>query len=160
MSIDWGLLTQVRDRHKQRALEQLLRERRQAGLQQALLQEAKQQLQAEVQAKQQLWQQQVAGRAGGLCAADLRGASAWSRALDTRIAQAREGVQAADQAARQQQARVEARRRELSAAWGGLRKAERMGEQAQAEQRRERELRSDDQADETAAQRWATRRAG
>lgn len=158
MDIDWKTLTRVRERHKALAQEELLHQRRAAEAGAARLHEAQAALQAQLDAREQLWQ--GAAHAAGLSAVELRSANAWSGALRTRIAQAQGGVAAARQQAAAQQARLEDSRRQLRAAAGELEKAERMGQRVHDERRRRREHGIDEAADEVAVQRWRAQRPG
>ena len=159
MSIDWALLTQVRDRQKAAAQERVAHERQAAERHAAQEQQARSALQQEVAAKQALWDSTVAGGAGGLSVDHLRQASAWSRSLDLRIARAAASHREAAQQAAQQQARLDLSRQQLRAAAADVDKAEQMRTRALAERRQRQELRAEDAADESAAQAWAARRA-
>lgn len=156
MDVDWKLLVRVREQHKLRAQQQVVRERA-----------AAQAAQAQVVAAHDAWQQQVDAQASlwsglvttptALDMAGLRQANAWSRALDGRIHQAAAVVQHAGLAAQHQQRRLDESRRALRGTAGDLSKAEQMRDRAQREHLAHAQRRADEAVDEAAAQTWRLR---
>jgi hypothetical protein len=159
MDIDWKLLTQVRDRHKVVAQEHVAHERRAADQRDAQVRQADARLQAQIDAKARLWQSTIGGQTGGFSVAELRQTSVWSRALDTRIAQAGATMRDAQQQAAQQQQRLDASRRQLRVAADEFQRAEQMGMRARAVQLRRLETRQEDAAEEAALQIWSAHKA-
>jgi len=157
MTIAWSRLTQVRERHKQAALENVARERQASEVRDAQAREAQAQLHERVAAKTLLWQAAARGEAS-FSIAQLGQTSAWSRALDVQIAQAAQAARQALLQAAQQQQVLAASRHRLRAALGELDRAQQMQRRADSERRRQRELRADDAAEEAASQAWAARR--
>jgi flagellar biosynthesis chaperone FliJ len=160
MSIDWGLLVEVRERQKTSAMEVVARDRRAAGESLAMWHQAQASQQQQVNAKLQHWQATSGALSGGRCdVAQLRQAGAWSGALDARIVQAGEAAAQAAQVHAQRQQVLEASRRQLREASGELEKAKQMQQRTRAEARCERERRLDAVTEEAAAQAWRSRRA-
>jgi len=155
VSIDWKRLGQVRERHQVRAQQEVARERAAAALAEHALHTAQASLAQEQANKQALWQQQA--QSASLSVDHLRQASAWSRTLDARIAQAAVGVQAAHGRAQAQHERLEASRESLRRAARERQKADEMGQRAHRAHLRQREQRLEDAADEAALQTQALR---
>jgi hypothetical protein len=160
MSIDWGLLVEVRERQKTSAMEVAARERRAAAESLAMWQQAQARQQQQVNAKLQHWQATAGSLAGGECnVAQLRQAGAWSGALDAQIVQAGQAAAQAGQVHAQRQQVLAASREKLRAASGELEKARQMQQRTRAEARRQREQRHDAATEEAAAQAWLSRKA-
>jgi flagellar biosynthesis chaperone FliJ len=160
MSIDWGLLVEVRERQKTSAMELVARERRAAGESLALLHQAQASQQQQLDAKRQHWQATAGVLSGGQCdVAQLRHAGAWSGALDARIVQAGEAAAQAAQVHANRQQALDTSRRQLREASGELEKAKQMQQRTQAEARRQREQRLEAVTEDAAAQAWRSRRA-
>lgn len=149
--IPWPKLIQVRERHKQSAIEKLAEQRRECAQREAQLRGAQAELEQRVAAKAELWER--TRELGAVSIAQLGQASAWSRALDVQVAQAAGVARAAEQQAQQERQRLLARRRELQTRLGELDRAQQMAQRARDEWRRGQELRQDDEADEAALQR-------
>lgn len=160
MAIDWKVLTQVRDRHKQVAQEEVARERRIVEQREAEARQAEERLQAQIESKAQLWERSITSQTGGFSVAQLCQASTWSRTLDTRIAEAGTKLREAEQMAAQQQERLEMSRQQLRAAAGDLQKAEQMGLRARAAKQRLTETHMEGAAEDVALQIWTTRARG
>ncbi|MBX3621601.1 MAG: serine kinase [Rhizobacter sp.] len=156
MDIDWKLLVRVREQHKLRAQQQVVRERAAAQAAQAQVAAARQAWQQQVDAQASLWSELVTTPAA-LDITGLRQASAWSRALDGRIAHAAAGVQQAQHAEQHQQQRLDQSRRALRSSAGELSKAEQMHERAQRERLGLQQRRADEALDEAATQTWRLR---
>lgn len=160
MSIDWGLLVEVRERQKTSATQRVARERRAAGESLAMWQQAQAREQQQLDAKQQHWQATAGALSGGECnVAQLRQAGAWSGALDAQIVRAGEAAAQARQVHGERLQVLESGRSALRAASGELEKAKQMQQRTRAEQRRQREQRLDAMTEEAAAQAWLSRKA-
>jgi hypothetical protein len=159
MSVDWKLLSDVRERQKTAAMGVVVRDRAAADESQAQLRQAEAAQQQQVQNKLRHWEATRGALSGGqVSMAEFRNAGAWSGALDAQIAEA---GQATAQAARAHTGReqvLEESRRLLRAAHGELEKARQMQQRARAERVHLRELRIEDTNEESTAQAWAMRR--
>ncbi|HWP19160.1 MAG TPA: serine kinase [Burkholderiaceae bacterium] len=156
MEIDWKLLGAVRERQKTAAQERAARDREAAERSRREADEAAAAWQAQLAAKQCLWQQ--ARDAGRLDVTALRQAQAWSRALDGRIADAARAAQEAWGRHEAHLATLDESRRRLRAAAAELEKARQMQQRSRAQRLRRAELRQDEVAEESSAQRWLLQR--
>ena len=148
----------MRERHKQRVMDAVARERDAAARRDGEARQAQAALDQQAAAKADLWRD-ASTKPGGLSVDGLRRASGWSRALDAQIARAGESARQAQGRAHLQQLRLEDSRRELRAAVHDLDKAERLQREARATQRREAEERQQDAAEEASVQAWSARKA-
>jgi flagellar biosynthesis chaperone FliJ len=156
--IEWRVLIRVREQRQRTALEDAARERRACTTQQAKAQEAQAELGQCIADKTALWQAHAAPQAQAFSVADLGQTSAWSHALDRRIAEAHHAAQQAQHEAAQQHARWQASRAKLREAMGELDKAQQLDERARHAAQQQSEQREDIAIDDIAAQAWLHRR--
>ncbi|MED5622309.1 serine kinase [Ideonella sp. BN130291] len=155
MNDDWARLTRVREAQLAAAREAVEQERVRVQASLAQAQRAQAQLQQQAHAKSALWQDTTQALAQGGCGAGtLRQAQVWSGALDRRIADAGQGVQAAEQAVAERMAELQQRRSQLRHASSEVEKVRQVHQRLQAAERRGAEVRAEDRLDELAAQRW------
>jgi len=160
MSIEWKRLIDVRERHRQLAQEVVARDRRDVEESRSLALKARQQLEAQIAGKAAHWRSLSNSLDGQSCdVAGLRDASAWSRALDERIAQAGELVSQVQAVVALHQESLEASSAQLREAVACAERARQMQQRAQMQVQRRQDLRMDDAAEEAASQAWALRRS-
>ena len=150
MSIDWHRLARLRERQQMLAQQEVARERTAAQASDDALQQAQAGLALEQLHKRTLWRQQQ--EASSLSVEHLRQASAWSRALDARIARAAVDVGAAQVRAQAQHAALDAAREAMQRMARERHKAQAMGERTHRAARQVRERRIDDGIDEVSVQ--------
>lgn len=153
MAIDWKLMIDLRERQRTTASDLVQRERKAVAESEAEVHAARMRLVQQQDSKAALWNDITTAQA---CTIDqMQRASAWSRALDGKVAQAAHAVHDALVVAQQKNAVLEQRRQELRAAMGELEKAKEMQQRLLAGQRRAAEARADEVVDEWAANQWS-----
>jgi hypothetical protein len=158
MAIDWTLLVDVRDRHRQQAEEAVAHERSVVQAHEAHERDAERQWQRQLQLKQQhLDATRQAVSAGGCSVADLRDASDGARALDLDIAREARALVQAQAALMRQREVLAASLQRLREASAGLDKAQRMHQEARARCARLKLLRTEDVVEEAALRVWNQR---
>jgi hypothetical protein len=156
MSIDWKLMINLRERQRTTASDKVAREREAVAQSEAQVRAAQARLAQEQDSKAALWSDTAAAFYGGVCNIErLQQASAWSRTLDGKVAQAAQSVHQAQVVAQQKNAVLEARRQELRAAMAELEKAKEMQTRLLANRRRTAEAHADEVVDEWAANQWS-----
>jgi flagellar biosynthesis chaperone FliJ len=159
MSVDWKLLSDVRERQKTAAMGVVARDRAAADESQVQLRQAEAAQQQQVQNKLRHWEATRGALSGGqVSMAEFRNAGAWSGALDAQIAEAGQVTAQAARAHTEREQVLEESRRQLRAAHGELEKAQQMQQRARAERVHLQELRLEDANEEGSAQAWAMRR--
>ncbi|MDQ0570290.1 flagellar biosynthesis chaperone FliJ [Variovorax paradoxus] len=159
MSVDWKLLSDVRERQKTAAMGVVARDRAAADESQVQLRQAEAAQQQQVQNKLRHWEATRGALSGGqVSMAEFRNAGAWSGALDAQIAEAGQATAQAARAHTEREQVLEESRRQLRAAYGELEKAQQMQQRARAERVHLQELRLADANEESTAQAWAMRR--
>ena len=156
--IEWQRLVDIRERREAIAQQRVLAARRESDAAAALVEAAARRLREQVTAKAAHWSSTVDGARHGQCSIEqLRGASAWSGALDRQIERAAAGRDAAAGDAAHADAALQRSRRDHGVAVRGVEKAQRLHEREAARARRVADARQEDVADAFAAQAWPTR---
>lgn len=159
MSIDWKLLTDVRERQKTVAMGLVARDRAAAQQSEAQLRHAESAQRQQEQNKLLHWESTRGALFGGhVSVAEFRHAGAWSGTLDARIAQAGQVTAQAARAHSEREQVLDESRRQLRAAHGDLEKAQQLQQRARAERLRLQEQQLEDSNEESTAQAWAMRR--
>ena len=154
MTRPWQDLVDVRERRRASRLASSLAQARAAQEQALAAQQADRRVDEQVEAQSLLWRSTGEALVAGGSVHDLRAASAWSAALDTRIAVARTEASSAHEAAARQQGLADEARRALVQASGQLEKARHLQTREYREQGRRKEHRDEDAAGEQAVQAW------
>lgn len=153
MAIDWKLMIDLRERQRTTASDLVQRQRQVVAESEAEVQAARMRLVQQQDSKAALWNGISNAKA---CTIDeMQRASAWSRALDGKVAEAAQAVHQALVVAQEKHAVLEQRRRELRAAMAELEKAKEMQQRLLTGQRRAAEARADEVVDEWAANQWS-----
>lgn len=156
MSINWKLMSDLRERQRTLASESVAKERKAVAESESQANEAKQRLIQAQNNKAALWSETRAAFNGGVGSIEsLMLASAWSRTLDNKVAQAAQGVQQAQTVVDERTAVLQTRLQALRAANADVEKAKEMQTRLATGRRKEAEARADEGTDEWATYRWA-----